>query len=293
MAAMTETPVVIVDVQRGGPSTGMPTKHEQSDLNAMVYGTHGEAAKIVLAPSSIEDCFYDMMEAFNLAEEYQCPVIVMTDLQLGMGKQSCNQLDMNLIPINRGKLQTGELPELPAGELFKRYAFTEDGISPRTIPGMKNGVHHVTGNEHDTGGRPQENAENRRKMVEKRLGKLSTVHIRDAIRVDAPHDDADLLIVTMGSNDGTVDAARKSLEADGVKTNRIIVRQILPFPTDDIAAEMAKAKKVVVVENNATGQLANQIRLHIGSEKNLEHVLKYNGNPFLPSEVYNGCKEVL
>jgi len=292
LAGMTETPLVIVNTQRGGPSTGLPTKQEQSDLNAMVYGTHGEIPKIVIAPASIEDCFYDTIEAFNLAEQYQVPVIVMTDLQLSLGKQSCEMLKLDEVPIHRGKL-VRDLPELQQNELFKRYELTEDGVSPRVLPGDKYGLHHVTGVEHDETGRPSESAVNRQKMMDKRLTKLDGLNVRDAIRIDAPHDQADLLVVGMGSTGGTIDEARSRLEADGLTTNHITIRQIHPFPTALVAAEMAKAKKVIVLENNATGQLASQVKLYAGGADKIESVLKYDGNPFLPSEVYKACKELI
>lgn len=292
LAGMTETPVVIVDTQRGGPSTGLPTKQEQSDINAMIYGTHGEIPKIVLAPSSIEECFYDMIEAFNLAEKYQCPVIVLTDLQLSLGKQSCEMLDYNKISIDRGKLLSN-LPQLEEHQLFKRYELTEDGISPRVIPGEKNGIHHVTGVEHDETGRPSESAVNRKKMMDKRLSKIENVQVSNPIHADAPHEEADLLIVSMSSTGGTVDEARTRLEAEGIKTNHITVRLIYPFPVEQFKPYADKAKKIVVLENNATGQLADQIKLNVGFGDKIEKVLKYDGNPFLPSIVYNACKELV
>jgi 2-oxoglutarate ferredoxin oxidoreductase subunit alpha len=291
LAGMTETPIVIVDTQRGGPSTGLPTKQEQSDLNAMVYGTHGEIPKIVIAPASIEDCFYDTIEAFNLAEQYQLPVIVMTDLQLSLGKQSCEMLSLDEVKINRGKL-VRDLPALEENQLFKRYEFTADGVSPRVIPGDKYGLHHVTGVEHDETGRPSESAINRKKMMDKRLNKLNGLHIRDAVRADAPHAEADLLIIGMGSTGGTIDEARRRLEQDGLTTNHITIRQIHPFPTDLVKSYLDRAKKVVVLENNATAQLAAQVKLHAGSADKIQSLLKYDGNPFLPSEVYKACKEL-
>lgn len=291
LAGMTETPLVIVNTQRGGPSTGLPTKQEQSDLNAMVYGTHGEIPKIVIAPASIEDCFYDTIEAFNLAEQYQVPVIIMTDLQLSLGKQSCEALELDKIAINRGKL-VRELPELETHQLFKRYELTEDGVSPRVIPGDKGGLHHVTGVEHDETGRPSENSINRLKMMDKRLTKLNGMLIRDAVRADAPHAAADILVIGMGSTGGTIDEARTRLEKDGLKTNHITIRQIHPFPTDLVKSYMDSAKKVVVLENNATAQLASQVKLYVGQAEKISSVLKYDGNPFLPSEVYKACKEL-
>lgn len=291
LAGMTETPLVIVNTQRGGPSTGLPTKQEQSDLNAMVYGTHGEIPKIVIAPASIEDCFYDMIEAFNLSEQYQVPVIVMTDLQLSLGKQSCDTLDFSQIAISRGKL-VKDAPPLEGHALFKRYELTDDGISPRVLPGEKGGIHHVTGVEHDQVGRPSENAVNRQNMMDKRLGKLNNLAIRDALRIDAPHNNPDLLIIDMGSTGGTIDAARVHLSQDGITSNHITIRQIHPFPTDLLKPYMVNAKKVIVVENNATAQLAGQVKMNVGLAEKMESLLKYDGNPFLPLEVYKACKEL-
>ena len=292
LSGMTETPLVIIDTQRGGPSTGLPTKQEQSDINALIYGTHGEIPKVVIAPSTIEECFYDMIEAFNVAEKYQVPVIVATDLQLSLGKQSCEPLDYDKIQIERGKLVTDELPQLEQHALFKRYEFTEDGVSPRVLPGAKNGIHHVTGVEHDQEGRPSESAVNRKKMMEKRLGKLANLRIENAIKADAPNEAPELLIVAMGSTGGTIDEARGRLNREGISTNHVTVRQLHPFPSDLLEPHLKSAKKVVVLENNATGQLANLIKQNVGYHDKIENLLKYDGTPFLPSEIEKACKEL-
>ncbi|KIL35695.1 2-oxoglutarate ferredoxin oxidoreductase subunit alpha [Cohnella kolymensis] len=292
LSGMTETPLVIVDTQRGGPSTGLPTKQEQSDINALIYGTHGEIPKVVISPSTIEECFYDMVEAFNIAEKYQVPVIIATDLQLSLGKQSCEALDFEKIEINRGKLAQGELPALEDNHMFKRYEWTEDGISPRVLPGMKNGIHHVTGVEHDQEGRPSENALNREKMMDKRLNKIKSLRITNAIKADAPNANPDLLIIAMGSTGGTIEEARDRLTQEGITTNRIMVRQMHPFPTDLLQPHLDAAKKIVVLENNATGQLANLIKQNNGSHDKIRNMLKYDGTPFLPSEIHKACKEL-
>jgi 2-oxoglutarate ferredoxin oxidoreductase subunit alpha len=296
LAGMTETPAVIINTQRGGPSTGLPTKQEQSDLLAMLYSTHGEIPKIVIAPSTAEECFYDTIQAFNLAEEYQCPVIVLTDLALALGKQTVEPLEYDRIQIRRGKLVAWdeELPELENAELFPRYEWTDDGISRRVLPGMKNGLHHVTGVEHDQTGRPSENPVNRKRMMEKRLAKLKNgIHFDTPVYLDAPHEDADLLIVGFCSTRGTIHEAKERLEADGLKVNHAHIRQLLPFPSDILLEQMKKAKKVLVVENNATGQLTNLIKMNVGMAEKLVHFGKYDGNPFLPSEIYKQCKELL
>lgn len=293
LAGMTETPVVIVDTQRGGPSTGMPTKQEQSDLNAAIYGTHGEIPKIVIAPSTIEECFYDTVEAFNLADVYQCPIIILTDLQLSLGKQSCEVLDYNKIRILRGNLATVVTQPSEENAQFPRYAFTSDGISPRVLPGTKYGMHHVTGVEHDETGRPSESPLNRKNMMNKRMGKMKNVKIPHPIKADTPYAEPDLLIIGMGSTIGTIDEARSRLEKEGIRTNRVTVRQLQPFPAKELEPHIYNAKTVVVMEQNATGQLASLLKLNIGHGKTIRSVLKYDGNPFLPAECYNQCKELV
>ena len=289
LAGMTETPVVIVNTQRGGPSTGLPTKTEQSDINAMIYSTHGEIPKIVLAPSTAEEAFYDTVEAFNLAEEYQCPVIVLTDLQLSLGKQTVEPLDYSKVEIRRGKFMGGQ--ELPAIEgNFKRYAFTEDGISPRVVPGQKYGIHHVTGVEHSETGSPSEAPENRKKMMEKRFRKLQNLRFATPLNADAKHEEADILFVGINSTLGTIREAMERLEKEGLKVNHVHVRLVHPFPTEAIKPYVEKAKMVMVVENNATGQLANLIKLHVGHAEKVKNILKYDGNPFLPKEIESQAK---
>lgn len=292
LSGITETPLVIVDTQRGGPSTGLPTKQEQSDLMAMIYGTHGEIPKIVLAPSTVEEAFYDTAEAFNLAEEYQCPVIVLSDLQLSLGKQTVEPLDFNKVEIRRGKLVKGDVPATEGGAYFKRYEVTADGVSPRVIPGMKNGIHHVTGVEHDETGKPSESAANRIAQMDKRFRKVENIRFNTPVYKNAPHEDADVLIVGFNSTRGAIEEAMLRLQNDGVKVNHAQIRLIHPFPTDEVLPLVRSAKKVVVVENNATGQLANIMKMNVGhAEKIVKHV-KYDGNPFLPHEVYTKVKEL-
>lgn len=293
LAGITETPVVIVDVQRGGPSTGLPTKHEQSDFNAAIYGSHGEIPKIVIAPNSVEDAFYDTIEAFNLADKYQCPVIILTDLALGMGKQTVEPLEFDKVNIDRGKyLGNEELPNIEAS-MFKRYQFTEDGVSARVIPGQKNGIHHVTGVEHAEDGRPFEGTINRKKMMDKRLNKIKNLKMDNAVITNVNHDDADLLVVGIGSTQGAINEAATRLEKDGIKVNQAHIKLVYPFPANEMKELMGNVKKVVVIENNGTGQITNLIKLEVGMADKVESLLKYDGNPFLPGEIYNGCKGLI
>ncbi|MED3624186.1 2-oxoacid:acceptor oxidoreductase subunit alpha [Neobacillus thermocopriae] len=292
LSGMTETPLVIVDTQRGGPSTGLPTKQEQSDLMAMIYGTHGEIPKIVMAPSTVEEAFYDTAEAFNLAEEYQVPVIVLSDLQLSLGKQTVEPLNFDKVEIRRGKLITDELPELEGKAYFKRYEVTEDGISPRVLPGMKNGIHHVTGVEHAETGKPSELAENRKAQMDKRMRKIQNIRFNTPVHKNVKHEEADVLFVGFNSTRGVIEEAMERLEKDGLKVNHAHIRLIHPFPTDEVLPLVQSAKKVVVVENNATGQLANILKMNVGHANKIVNHLKYDGNPFLPHEVYSKCKEL-
>ncbi|WP_410983379.1 2-oxoacid:acceptor oxidoreductase subunit alpha [Bacillus cereus] len=292
LAGITETPLVIVDTQRGGPSTGLPTKQEQSDLMAMIYGTHGEIPKIVMAPSTVEEAFYDIVEAFNLAEEYQVPVIFLTDLQLSLGKQTVEPLKLDRVEIRRGKLDLqAELPDRENKAYFKRYEVTEDGISPRVLPGMKNGVHHVTGVEHDETGKPSESALNRKAQMDKRFRKMENLKFNTPVYKNAKHDDADVLLVGFNSTRGAIEEAMERLEQEGLKVNHAHVRLIHPFPTHEILPLVKGAKRVVVVENNATGQLANIMKMNLGNGEKISSLLKYDGNPFLPKEIYNECKK--
>ncbi|MGG2014518.1 2-oxoacid:acceptor oxidoreductase subunit alpha [Bacillus sp. S10(2024)] len=292
LAGITETPLVIIDTQRGGPSTGLPTKQEQSDLMAMIYGTHGEIPKIVMAPSTVEEAFYDIVEAFNLAEEYQVPVIFLTDLQLSLGKQTVEPLQLEKVEIRRGKLDLhAELPERENKAYFKRYAVTEDGISPRVVPGMKNGIHHVTGVEHDETGKPSESALNRSAQMDKRFRKMENIKFKTPVYKNAKNADADILLVGFNSTRGAIEEAMERLEQEGLKVNHAHVRLIHPFPTAEMLPLVKEAKRVVVVENNATGQLANIMRMNLGYGEKISSLLKYDGNPFLPKEIYNECKK--
>ncbi len=294
LAGMTETPVVIVDTQRGGPSTGLPTKVEQSDLMAMIYGTHGEIPKIVLAPSTVEEAFFDAVESLNLAEEYQCPVILLTDLQLSLGKQTVEPLDFSKVEIRRGKLDLNAelVADGPDGN-FKRYLVTEDGISPRVVPGMKNGLHHMTGVEHSEIGRPSEAPKNRKEQMDKRFRKMENLKVKNPVHKNVKHDEADVLVLGFNSTRGGIEEAMVRLENDGIKVNHAQVRLIHPFPVEEIQPLVDSAKKVVVVEHNATGQLTQILKLNVGHHNKVESLLKYDGNPFLPSEIHNSIKELL
>ncbi|QPA55489.1 2-oxoacid:acceptor oxidoreductase subunit alpha [Lysinibacillus sphaericus] len=292
LSGMTEQPLVVVDTQRGGPSTGLPTKQEQSDLMAMLYGTHGEIPKVVIAPSTMEEAFFDTIQAFNIAEELQLPVILMTDLQLSLGKQSVEPFDYSKIEIRRGKIVIDDLEEAADKAYFKRYEDTEDGVSPRVLPGTLHGIHHVTGVEHDETGKPSEATGNRQTQMDKRFRKLENLKFDNPVFVNAPHEEADILLVGFNSTRGAIEEVQERLNAQGMKVNHAHVRLIHPFPSAEMAPLVAKAKKVIVVENNYTGQLANIMKMNIGGHDKIATITKYNGTPFLPGELENRVKEL-
>ena len=296
LAAMTETPLVVIDVQRGGPSTGLPSKHEQSDILAACFATHGDAAKIVMALDSVATAAQDTIEAFNLADEYQCPVILLSDMQLSSGTQTLTKTQAAAVPIRHGKLiEAGTLPELPKNQYYKRYQVTTDGISPRVLPGTQNGIHHVTGLEHDETGRPAEAAANRIAQTDKRQRKMATVVERfsDPVRADLAAAQPQLLVISLGGATGAVTEAVARLRQDGVAVNQAQLRLLQPFPAGLLQPLMDAATQVVVVEHNAAAQLASLIQAHCRHPRPIRSVLKYDGNPFRPGEIVAGCREVL
>jgi len=294
LSGMTEQPLVIVDTQRGGPSTGLPTKQEQSDLMQMIFGTHGDIPKVVIAPSTGKEAFYDTIQAFNIAEELQCPVIILSDLQLSLGKQTVEPFDYNAIQVTRGKLLSGEqVPEAEEKSYFKRYEVTEDGVSPRVLPGMKHAIHHVTGVEHDETGKPSEAAGNRQHQMDKRMKKLQAIQFDQPIYTNTPHENPDVLVVGFNSTRGVLEELQSSLNEQGISTNHAHIRLIQPFPAEEMHALIESAKQVFVVENNATGQLASIIKMNVGGHQKIKNVLRYDGTPFLPRQLENQVKEML
>ena len=295
MASMAELPMLIIDVQRSGPSTGMATKVETSDIDAACYNAHGDYSNIVIAPTSIEECFYEIQHAFNLAEQYQCPVIFMPDLQQGLNKQSVPTFDLNRVGIERGNLMKEEdLPALENPKYFKRFEITESGISPRTIPGMKNGLFLSTGLEHNEEGKPAEAPSMHVAQTDKRFRKLSTVaDVYEPFLNNAKHEEADVLVIGINSSRGAIEEAVVELEAEGHKVNHLQLRLIKPFPKEQLLPFYNSAKKVVICEQNATGQLTNLFRINMPNKEKLSSCLKYDGNPFTTSYVKAAIKEVL
>ena len=289
LSGVLEIPIVIVECARAGPSTGMPTKTEQSNLNQLIFGGHGEIPKVVIAPGTVEESFYLAVSAFNLAEKYQLPVFILTEQALCQSKATLPLLEFGALEINRGKLIAPGSKGSTNGKVtfgeYKRFAFTEDGVSPRVIPGVDGGMHLAAGSEHNDAGVITENAKNRARMMEKRMRKLETM--RDDLPKGNVFGDksADIAIIGWGANRGPIAEAQDRLAKSGVKTRFLQMRTLWPFPDDEVRDFIANAKHVFVVENNFTGQLERLIRAVVGPLEKIHSVRKYNGRAFRPIEI--------
>ena len=295
LAAMTETPIVTVEGQRPGPSTGQPTHTAQGDLKFLLSAGQGEFIRIVIAPGDREECFYETFNAFNLAEKFQVPVLILVDKFLAEDYKTTEFFEHSNLKIERGKLLSQE--ELNKISEYKRYLNTEDGISPRALPGQLNGVHCAPSTEHDESGFSHEasdalmTSEVVKMMLEKRMKKLSFIEKEiKPPKLYGPQE-ADLTLVSWGSAKGPVFEAMKLLQKDGVKVNFLQVLYLSPFPTEEVKKVLSHAKIVVDVENNFTAQLASLIREKTGIE--IQHkILKYDGRPFYPNFIYKGLKDI-
>ena len=296
-ASHTEAPgPVIILYQRAGPSTGLPTRTEQGDLQFVLHACHGDVPRMAIAPGDVAECFYDTFDAFNYADRFQMPVVVLTDKFLASSYRTMPIFESTNLKIDRGQMmKESELTNGSNSGLYKRYAFTPTGISPRSIPGMAGGIFHTTGDEHDEFGHITENSENRIKMMQKRMNKLELANelIPDEKKVNffGPPK-ADVTMVGWGSTKGAILDGMQDLEADGIRCNFLQVRYMSPFPTTAVTKYLSEAKRKVLVENNYTGQLGAWIRQNTGIAMDYR-VLKYNGRPFSQNEVFEGVKDVI
>jgi 2-oxoglutarate ferredoxin oxidoreductase subunit alpha len=292
LAAVTETPLVVVDVQRCGPSTGMPTRMEQADLDLLVYGAHGEIPRIVLAPSDIEECFYHTIRAFNLAEKYQCPVIVATDQYLSQSQRTTWPFDLSKVSVDRGWLVKDEdLANLDGP--FRRYLITDRGISPRAIPSQEGTIFKTTGVEHVESGNATENPDARVRMMRKRFSKLDTFRKEDMLPPKIyGNPESDITLVGWGSTKGVIlEVMERFKHADGLDLKLMQLLDLWPFPAQAVTALLQASRQIIVVENNFTGQMANLIRQETGIA--CTKMVKYNGAPFSPRELYQRLKELI
>ncbi|MFQ5879857.1 MAG: 2-oxoacid:acceptor oxidoreductase subunit alpha [Dehalococcoidia bacterium] len=291
-ASMTEAPGPVVYYwQRGGPSTGLPTRHEQADLRFALQPAHGEFSHMVVAPGDHQEVFEDAFEAFNWAERYQLPVVVLLDKYLASAYAA-----VEAIGVEEGRIDRGRRAVARGDGDYLRYAFSDDGISPRAVPGEEGGIFWTTSDEHDPRGHITEEVANRMRMMEKRMGKLEVA----AQEIAAPRkvglygpDEADVTIVGWGSSMGPILVATEALAAsDGLNANFLQIRLMRPFPVVEVTEVLRRAKRTVLVENNFSGQLGGLIREMTGFE--MEHkVVKYDGRPFSQEELVEALQQAL
>jgi 2-oxoglutarate ferredoxin oxidoreductase subunit alpha len=286
LASISEIPLVIVDVQRSGPGTGMPTKSEQSDLMYALYGTAGEAPRIVIAPTSIEDCIYQTINAFNLSERFQCPVILLTDQSMAYRTKSVNIPDLDGIKIDSRTAANG------GGERYHRYLDTPSGVSPMAKPGMPGGMYITTGLEHDEAGAPNYTPGNRNKMMAKRFRKLDTL----GKELDAngngileASNGSEIGIIGWGSTEGPIREAISKAQAQGVNIAHLQPKVLMPLPKKRIQQFLTPLKKVLVVEENLTGQFAAYLKSHFDFTP--IRINKCSGLPFVSDEIYDALEE--
>ena len=273
---MCEIPLVIVDAQRGGPSTGLPTKPEQSDINLLVYGGHGDFPRAVLAPGTPQECFEISVAATNLSEQYQLPVFIALDQAISQNLASVEPFEIDKVEIDRGKrLSETDLSEK---EEYRRYAFTKDGVSEYSIPGTPGGMWLVQGAEHDEWGLVSTDPLNRTDMVQKRLRKMESMKKDLPKAVTHGVETAEIGFIGVGATYGIIREAMDILESKGIFTQYHQPRTLFPM-LDETPAFTERCKKIFVVEYNATGQIANLIKSHGGNEEHLISYLQFDGTP--------------
>jgi 2-oxoglutarate/2-oxoacid ferredoxin oxidoreductase subunit alpha len=298
-AAMMEIPVVCIDVQRAGPATGVPTKTEQGDLWQALGAGQGDYPRIIVAPTSIKDCFDTVPELFNLVDRVQCPGIILSDLLISEGRSSVHPDELNFnVPIDRGETigLNGHTPSLN-GTPYKRYEFTDSGVSPRAIPGTQGFVHVVATDEHDDeGGLISDeftNPTKRRAMHEKRMRKMDGVLARLEPPALFGPEDADITLVGWGSTEGVIrEAMDKLRDEHNIVANNLQIKWLVPLHAEAIVDTLSRSRRVVIVENNYSGQFARYLRSETSLVAN-GHIRKYDGEPFMPHHIVDGVKALL
>lgn len=286
LAGVAETPIVIADVQRPGPATGLPTRTGQGDLLFAVNIAQDEFPLMVLAPKDQEDAVYQTFRAFNLADKYQLPVIILSDQFIGDGSKTIDEIDISGLEIERHLADPAEID----GE-YKRYKYTEDGISPRAYPGQLEGnIVLSDSDEHDEFAHIVEDAETRNKMVEKRAKKMKKLVSEDLIEPDyTGPENPDYILVGWGSTAGPIREGRRML-SDEYEVGHLAFNDVWPLPTKTIEAKAAAGAKLVYVENNAGAQFDRLVRSETGIKANY-NILKDDGRPFSGQEIYRRFKE--
>lgn len=285
LATMAEIPLVAVNVQRGGPSTGIPTKSEQSDLFQAVFSAHGDVVRPVLAPIDVEDVFSMTVEAFNIAEYYQTPVIILSDAELAQRKEVIDEIDTSKFKvIDRKKPNQSELED------YTRFKFTADHISPMSQPGMFKGNYLASGIEHSESGAPTSSGEMHAKMIEKRTKKLDPLKNRSDLFMTYGSPGADLALVSWGSCAGVAMEACDLAIESGLKVKLLIPKLIYPIAESVFNDFFKSVKKGLVVEQNYLGQLYHVMRMFVNVPDGLKPFAKAGSNPFGAIEIFEKLK---
>jgi 2-oxoglutarate/2-oxoacid ferredoxin oxidoreductase subunit alpha len=293
-AGMNEVPVVISLYQRAGPSTGLPTRHEQGDLNFAVNAGHGEFPRIVLASGDIEESFYDTIKVFNFADRYQMPVIHMLDKAIANSIITCKNFNVNKVAIDRGfRIKQITKEEKGAAGNYPRFKLSNNPISPMVVLGTENAIFWNSGDEHTEEGHITEDPEMRVQMMDKRMTKMD-IAISEIPNEDkaVAYGDGDSVIISWGSTKGVILDTMDRLSAEGLKVKYIQIRLMHPFPSELVKLMLKDAKTIINIEMNYTGQLGSLLRQHTGLEANYQ-IVKYNGRPMSLDEVYNSVKRIL
>jgi 2-oxoglutarate ferredoxin oxidoreductase subunit alpha len=293
-AGITEAPgPVVVLYQRAGPATGLPTRTEQADLRFALHAAHGEFPRIIIAPGDVVETYYDTFDSFNYAERYQVPVILLTDKFLASTYQDISPFNGDNLKVDRGDMVRES--DLATGADYRRYRWTELGISPRAIPGQKGGIFWTTGDEHDEYGHITEAPDIRIKMMRKRMRKIELAGqvIPDSKKatLHGPKS-ASVTLVGWGSSKGAILDGMEDLKSDGIETNFLQVRYVNPFPTDFVQQALGQARRKIAIENNYSAQMAGLIREKTGIAMD-NTIVKFDGRPFSQNEIYEGVKDII
>lgn len=296
LASMTELPTVIVNVQRGGPSTGLPTKTEQADLMQAIWGSHGDSPRVVIAPADVEDCFDSTVLAFYIAEKYQMPVIILSDGFIGHRKESINPERLKDKKSGFKKINRRKTPTKEELKDYKRFEITKNGISPITYPGIEGGEHQTAGIEHDEYGYPSSDVDVHKKMTIKRYSKYNAIKEEFSFERFYGPDDAEIGIIAWGSTKGAVKEAVKKANEKGVKIQALIPQIIYPFLLKPFKKFLQNKKKVIIVEMAYSGPFERYLRGFINFGKYGVTTFPYRipgGAPFTVEEILNKITEVL
>jgi 2-oxoglutarate ferredoxin oxidoreductase subunit alpha len=287
LASIAELPLVCVNVQRGGPSTGIPTKSEQADLFAAAFSAHGDTVRPVLAPISVEDVFGVTVEAFNISEQFQTPVVVLSDQEIAQRKDIID-------PVDRSRFKLVERLQPTAAELehYTRFKFTESGVSPLSHPGMKGGAYLAAGIEHNESGAPTSSGEMHARMNEKRLHKMDALKQRRDLFVLEGDADATIGLISWGSVAGVALEAVRAARAQGVKVKVLIPKLVYPVVEEVYQDFFASVSHALVVEQSHQGQLHRIIRMWTDVPENFTAMARSGANPIAPKEVLQRIVEL-